>query len=219
MPGLDRRIIAQIDHESVIAHVTADIRSDFILAPHYNVIFSRAGGELWDQLSQQLRAGTYQPDLPITMSVPKERFFTRPGSILRPLDRLIYQALVDNVMEQLEEGNDRRRSFSHVPSKDKGQMFEPNHRSWEQFQERIAEICGESAFVLKADISNYFERLPQHNLANLMSAAGCAPEVVSLLEEMLLAFRERNSFGIVQGVYPSAYWATFTCPPLTPTAS
>lgn len=33
MPGLDRRIIAQFDHESVIAHVKADIRSDFILAP------------------------------------------------------------------------------------------------------------------------------------------------------------------------------------------
>ena len=41
MPGLDRRIIAQIDHESVIAHVKADIRSDFILAPHYNAIFNR----------------------------------------------------------------------------------------------------------------------------------------------------------------------------------
>lgn len=203
MPGLDKRIIAEIDHESVIAHVKADIRSDFILAPHYNAIFNRAGDELWDHLKQQLRAGTYQPDLPITMSVPKERFFTRPGSILRPSDRLMYQALVDNVMEQLEEGHDRRRSFSHVPSDEEGQMFKPNHKAWERFQERIAEICGENEFVLKADISNYFERLPQHNLVNLMSAAGCAPEVVNLLEEMLLAFRERNSFGIIQGVYPS----------------
>jgi hypothetical protein len=203
MPGLDRRIIAQIDHESVIAHVKSDIRSDFILAPHYNAIFSRAGDELWDQLKQQLRAGTYQPELPITMSVPKERFFTRPGSILRPSDRLMYQAIVDNVMDQLEEGHDRSRSFSHVPSDEDEQMFEPTHKSWERFQERIAEICDESEFVLKADISNYFERLPQHNLVNLMSAAGCAPELVSLLEEMLLAFRERNSFGIVQGVYPS----------------
>ncbi|WP_460452522.1 reverse transcriptase domain-containing protein [Alsobacter sp. SYSU BS001988] len=203
MPGLDRSIIAQINHESVLAHVKADVRSDFILAPHYNAIFNRAGHELWDQLKQQLRAGTYQPELPITMSVPKERFFTRPGSILRPSDRLMYQALVDNVMKQLEEGHDRSRSFSHVPSDEEGQMFEPNHESWERFQQRIAEICGERNYVLKADISNYFERLPQHNLVNLMSAAGCAPEVVSLLEEMLLAFRERNSFGIVQGVYPS----------------
>ena len=67
----------------------------------------------------------------------------------------------------------------------------------------FAGICDESQFILKADISNYFERLPQHHLVNLMAAAGCAPEVVSLLEEMMLAFRERNSFGIIQGVFPS----------------
>jgi hypothetical protein len=203
MPGLDRKILAQINYESVIGHVKADIRSDFVLAPHYNSIFNRAGAELWDQLQQQLRAGTYHPELPITMSVPKERFFTRPGSILRPADRLLYQALIDNVIEPLEEGHDRSRSFSHVPSEKEGQMFKPNHQCWENFQAQIADVCSVSAFVLKADISNYFERLPQHNLINLMSAAGCAPEVVSLLEEMLLAFRERNSFGIIQGVYPS----------------
>lgn len=203
MPGLDRRVIAQVDHEGVIAHVKADIRSDFILAPHYNAIFNRAGDDLWEQLSQQLSAGTYQPDLPITMSVPKERFFTRPGSILRPADRLLYQGLVDHVMDRLEDGLHRTRSFSHVPSNEIGQMFEPNHESWERFQARVAEICDRSEFILKADISNYFERLPQHHLGNLMAAAGCAPEVVRLLEEMMLAFRERNSFGIVQGVYPS----------------
>lgn len=72
----------------------------------------------------------------------------------------MYQALVDNVMEQLEESHDRSRSFSHVPSDEEGQMVEPNHESWERFQERIAEICSERNFVLKADISNYFERLP-----------------------------------------------------------
>lgn len=203
MPGLDRGKIAQIDHESVITHVKADIRSDFILAPHYNAVFSRSGDDLWDQLKQQLKSGTYQPDLPITMSVPKERFFTRPGSILRPADRFMYQALVDSVMDQIEEGLDRTRSFSHVPSDEEEQMFRPNHESWERFQTRVAEICDRRNFILKADIANYFERLPQHHLVNLMAAAGCAPEVVSLLEEMMLAFRERNSFGIIQGVYPS----------------
>jgi hypothetical protein len=106
----------------------------------------------------QLRAGTYQPDLPITMSVPKERIFTRPGSILRPVDRLMYQALVDHVMDRLEEGLNRTRSFSHVPLEEDGQMFEPNHKSWERFQARVAEICDGSEFILKADISSYFER-------------------------------------------------------------
>lgn len=203
MPGLDGKIIRGIDHESVIAHVKADIRSDFILAPHYNAVFNRAGDDLWDMLKRQLSAGDYEPVAPITMSVPKERFFTRPGSILMPADRFLYQALVDSVMETLEDNLDRERSFSHVPSDDQDEMFEPNHESWERFQGRIAEICDDSDFLLKADVSNYFERLPQHHLVNLMTNAGCPSEVVKLLEEMMLAFRERQSFGIVQGVFPS----------------
>lgn len=203
MPGLDRRIIRAIDHQSVIAHVKADIRSDFILAPHYNAVINHAGDDLWEQLKQQLGGGTYQPELPITMSVPKERFFTRPGSILRPADRFLYQALVDHIMDELEGSLDRQRSFSHLPSDEEGQMFQPNHVSWERFQACVADICDESEFILKADISHYFERLPQHHVVNLMTVAGCAPEVVGLLEEMMLAFRERDSFGIIQGVYPS----------------
>jgi len=203
MSGLDRLIVKRIDHVKTIDHVKADIRSDFILAPHYNSIFNRAGDDLWEQVKQQLESGTYQPELPITMSVPKERFFTRPGSILRPADRLLYQALVDDVMKKLEGSLDRERSFSHVPSSDNGQMFEPNHKSWERFQSKVVEICERSEFILKADISNYFERLPQHHLVNLMTAAGCAQEIVKFLEDMLLSFRERNSFGIIQGVYPS----------------
>jgi hypothetical protein len=42
-----------------------------------------------------------------------------------------------------------------------------------------------------------------------MMAAGCSPEVVRLLEEMLLAFRERNSFGILQGLFPSDLLGNF----------
>ena len=85
-------------------------------------------------------------------------------------------------MDKLEGSLDRERSFSHVPSNKQGQMFEPNQEFLGRFQARVAEICGGREFLLKADISNYFERLPQHHLVNLMAAAGCAPEVVSLLE-------------------------------------
>jgi hypothetical protein len=42
-----------------------------------------------------------------------------------------------------------------------------------------------------------------------MIASGCAPEVARLLEEVLLAFQERNSFGIIQGVFPSDLLGNF----------
>jgi hypothetical protein len=74
MPGLDNLILNKIDYNQVIEHIKLDIRSDFILAPHYTAVFNRAGEKLWDSLKNQLKNGTYQPSLPITISVPKERF-------------------------------------------------------------------------------------------------------------------------------------------------
>jgi len=61
MPGLDRAYIEAIDPSEVINHVKADVRSDFVLAPHYNAVFNRASDDLWQTLRQQLRSGSYQP--------------------------------------------------------------------------------------------------------------------------------------------------------------
>jgi hypothetical protein len=124
-------------------------------------------------------------------------------NILGPVDRFVYQALIDFASPALEAQLDRERTFSHVLSSDPNAMFEPAHEPWSRFQDKMAFLCDSDGHIVKADIANYFERLPQHHLVNLMSAAKCPPEVVNLLEEMLLAFRERDSFGIIQGVFPS----------------
>lgn len=209
MPGLDKKILDLIDPKKVIDRIKIDIRTDFILAPHHNAIFINAGSELWGRVQELLKSGQYQPELPHTISVPKERGFTRPGSILGPVDRFVYQALIDIASPTLEAQLDRERTFSHVLSNDPNSMFEPAHESWSRFQAKMGSLCTSEGYTVKADIANYFERIPQHHLVNLMSAAKCPPEVVNLLEEMLLAFQERDSFGIIQGVFPSDVLGNF----------
>ena len=88
-------------------------------------------------------------------------------------------------------------------------MFEPEHLCWDRFQSALRKVASKGGFFVKADVANYFERIPQHHLINLMIASGCAPEVARLLEEVLLAFQERNSFGIIQGVFPSDLLGNF----------
>jgi len=209
MPGLDKKILDIIDSERVIDRIKIDIRTDFILAPHYNAIFINAGSQLWGRVQEFLRSGQYQPGLPHTISVPKERGFTRPGSILGPVDRFVFQALIDIASPALEAQLDRERTFSHVLSSDPNTMFEPAHESWSRFQTKMASLCASEGYIVKTDIANYFERIPQHHLVNLMSAAKCPTEVVNLLEEMLLAFQERDSYGIIQGVFPSDVLGNF----------
>lgn len=203
MLGLDRTALSQINPEMVLERIKTDIQTDLIYAPHFDAIFENAGDHVWDLSASLLRNGRYQPSLPFTISVPKGRGFTRPGSILTPVDRFVYQALIDLLTAMLENQVDRTRSFSHVFSENEHQLFQSGHECWQRYQEAIRELCSIGGYIVKADIANYFERIPQHPLVNLMQAAGCLPMAVNLLEKMLLAFQERKSYGIVQGLFPS----------------
>lgn len=211
MPGLDRTVLDSIDPDVAVARICRDIQTDLILAPHYNAIFLKAAEEIWARTNELLSSGKYCPELALTVAVPKARGFTRPGSILTPVDRLVYQALADIVAPTVEGQLDRSRTFSNVivePGKE-GHMFEPEHLCWERLQSSLDKLATKGGYFVKADIANYFERIPQHHLINLLIASGCRTEVTRLLEEMLLAFQERDSFGIIQGVFPSDLLGNF----------
>jgi retron-type reverse transcriptase len=136
MPGLDRTVLDSVDSAVAIARVRRDIRTDFILAPHFDAIFLKAADELWARTYELLSSGRYTPEPVLTVAVPKPRNFTRPGSILSPIDRLVYQALADIVAPTLEAQLDRSRTFSHVVVQpgSEGHLFEPEHVCWDRFQ-------------------------------------------------------------------------------------
>src|SRR5437867_3735241 len=114
MIGLDAKVLNQINPELALKRIQRDIPSDFVLAPHYAIIFNKAGNELWDRTNALLKSGRYEPGLPLTIDAPKPRGFTRPGSILPPADRLVYQVVADLIAPKLEGQLDRSRTFSHV---------------------------------------------------------------------------------------------------------
>lgn len=208
MPGLDRAVIESIDWQKANRNILLDTRSDFILSPHYDLIFNNSSATLIEKAVQDLRSGNYQPRLPITLSVPKSNYLTRPGSILEPLDRLVHQALIEAALPKIEENMDRTRTFSHVPNGENA-LFVPSHEGWEAFQGKVRLLFDQSNYILKADIANYFETLPQHSVINLLSSSGVQREVVTLLEEQLLSFQGRSSAGIIQGIYPSDVLGNF----------
>ncbi|KAB7613410.1 RNA-directed DNA polymerase [Amylibacter sp. SFDW26] len=209
MPGLDKTVVKEIEWSSAIKNIAVDSRTDFILSPHLDVIYREKGGELIQQLCSALTSGSYEPQLPMTISVPKKGILTRPGSILLPQDRLLYQGLVEDMLPQIESQFDRNIAFSHIPSDKDGELFKPSHECWGQFQEQIESICGNNAFVLQCDVANFFETLPQHNLINALEGCGSRTEAVRLLEKVLSIFRQKSSQGIIQGVYPSDVLGNF----------
>ena len=211
MPGFDNAILREVDSQVSIDRILHDMRTDFIWAPHLEAVFKFCGKELWDRLSSDLRSGTYEPELPISIQVPKPGGFDRPGSILVPADRLTYQFLADLSAPTVENQLNRARVFSNLfsPDSDTGAMFALQGEGFKRMQNHIGNIAETGGYFVVGDIANYFERVPQHHLINLLSASGVPSEIIKLLEKLLSAFRERRSFGIVQGVYPSDLLGNF----------
>ncbi len=209
MPGLDGLLINKLNYKRAINRIANDIANDFIFAPHYSAIFKYASEELWITLKQPLSSGAYNPQLPITIEVPKKSGLTRPGSILNPIDRLLYQCIADEIASEAEKSLNRKNVYSHILAENddvySGKMFEPQSVCYGKLRNKITELCSDIKykFVLVADIACYFERIYQHVLINLLRSTGCETGYINLLERLLSALTSKDSHGIVQGVYPS----------------
>lgn len=206
--GLDNEIVGQFNKDLAQSRLLTDIKTDFIFAPHLDLVFEHAFDELYEATIKNIRSGTYNPKLPITLEVPKPSGFGRLGSILYPTDRLAYQLIADRLAPIIENDIDRSSVFSNVfvgDGTDDGRMFESSRESYVKFSCRVGALAtaGRYKYVLRADVASYFEKLYQHPLINLLYAGEADRGVVAFLEKQLLAFTEKNSHGIIQGVYPS----------------
>jgi hypothetical protein len=152
--GLDPDVLASIDWTLSLKRVLSDARSDFIYAPHLNYVFAKAGDVLVETVKSELKAGKFTPGLPLTIEVPKSfrirvaapisrlgPSYSRPGSILMPKDRLLYQAIADQVAPTVDKKTNKSRSFSHrLASKESEHMFIPTRECWSELQKALRNI-------------------------------------------------------------------------------
>src|SRR5688572_13442707 len=116
--GIDPAVVSKLNWKLAAKRILVDIRSDFIYAPHFSIVFRRAASDLASEVLSELKNGKYSPGPPITIDVPKSSrmaviprgsrgpTFSRPGSILMPKDRLVYQLLADRAAPLIEENTD-----------------------------------------------------------------------------------------------------------------
>lgn len=213
MFGLAKDSLELVHPELTLGRVRNDVRSDFILAPHYSAVFAHAPDELWEHVAKELESGQLQPALPIVVDVPKPSRLTRPGAILTPIDRVVYQALLDVIAPVAEDQLDRTRVFSYVLLKDDPgcEMFADPHAGRTRMKDALRKLAADASWgaAIKTDVANYYETLYQHNLINLLQASGCDTGAVNLLERLLLAWAQKASHGIIQGVFPSDFLGNF----------
>ena len=229
--GLDPALLEKVDWSLALRRVIQDLKTDFIYSPHLSFIFNKAGEEVIAALKSQLRAGTFSTGVPLTIEVPKSfrirvavkskrlgPSFSRPGSILPPLDRLFYQALADQAAPIIDKKTDGSRSFSHqLGLPDSASMFLPTRTCWNALQRALATGAKSRAiqYVLKIDVANFFGSLNQHTLINVLVDSGYAKSLASRLEAILTRYTgERSSRGILQGIYPSDLFGNYYLAPI-----
>lgn len=229
--GLDPEWIKKIDWQLALKRVTQDLRSDFVYAPHLGFLYAKVGDQLAAQVMKELEDGKFSPGVPMTIEVPKtfriqvavpsKRLgpsYSRPGSILMPKDRLLYQALADQAAPIIDAKTDHDRSFSHrLAEADSPTMFVPTRTCWSRLQKANADYAKEPSvkYILRLDIANFFGSLNQHTLINVLNDVGYPSALSSRLEGLLTGYAgERSSRGILQGMCPSDLLGNFYMAPI-----
>ena len=229
--GIETTALAKIDWNLALSRVSHDLRTDFIYAPHLGFIYAKSGEELIAQVIRDLKAGKFSPGVPLTIEVPKSfrirvavsskrlgPTYSRPGSILLPWDRLLYQALADQAAPIIQAKTDSTRSFSHrLAAADSPSMFLPTRTCWNTLQAALTKAAQDEKirYVMKVDVANFFGSLNQHTLINVLSDLGYPKSLGTRLEAILRAYTgERSSRGILQGVYPSDLFGNYYLAPV-----
>lgn len=220
----------KLNFELALKRVRSDLKTDFIYAPHLGLIYARAGNHLVQALIADLKNNGYAPGLPLTMEVPKSfripigatkrlgPAYTRPGSILMPKDRLLYQSFADLAAPFIDAGLDDTRSFSHQLAEVSSEsMFLPTRTCWNKLQNALTEHSSADniQYVMRLDVANYFGSINQHLLINVLNDVGFEKWVSERLEVSLTAFTgNRSSRGILQGIFPSDLFGNFYMAPI-----
>ncbi|MEX0945998.1 MAG: RNA-directed DNA polymerase, partial [Acidimicrobiia bacterium] len=116
--------------------------------------------------------------------MPKENFAIRPALILDPVDRLIYQALVDRIaLRLLKDLPDW--VYGWRTARTKGTLYADNSDEWPSYVEDVVEIEALNEWALSTDIVSYFPNVEVDRVVEEVGTRGGSTMVTSALELML----------------------------------
>ena len=136
----------------------------------------------------------------------KEAFDYRKIAITSPEDLVLFQAVSVMIAEPFEKarrGIARRRTFSYrfEPNAKKGQLFSPGY-NLRSFREKSTRMSKQKAanYIVRTDIANFYDRVNIHRLeSTLLTLQNLDKKIVHLVNQILLHWAKRNSYGIPIG--------------------
>lgn len=145
----------------------------------------------------------------VRLNVPKENFGMRPAVVIEPLDRLLYQGLVDAVSKRLIGDLDRwvhgwRLKRVRIESG----VYSPNDREWTRYRDHLKSAALFCDFGLRSDIVSCFASIPIDRLCEEIEYKAGHGDITKRLVGMLESFdRVPGRSGLPQRSIASAVLA------------
>ena len=197
-----------LDLELAWSRLIEDRQDDFFPDPLNHREFRH---RLDDQLAKirfALERDEYVPAESIPYDVPKSGFFLRPASYLSTRDRVLYQALIDVMAEDIDahlSEPDVVFAFRLNKGGQPARMFRPGVARWLQFRKEIRKAYYDEGceFFINTDVTGYFEGIQHHRLHDLLLGFRVSKDVALMLMKLLSCW-SRDDRGLPQGFDPSS---------------
>jgi hypothetical protein len=181
--------------------------------------FALAWPDIKAELEKSLADGTYHPRAPEIVETPKSELATRPLAVLDLADRIVYQAILDQLSPLVDAETTEEVYSARILTSAKGKVFfEPPREAWVRFQKTGRELCDryDNVCMLTTDITSYFEFIDLELLCQeLRRLPGADGALVDLLQRVLCGLRDGSGLnGIPQGPEVSSFLGNFYLRPL-----
>ncbi len=169
----------------------------------------------WENICQEIAAidlDEYTPSRPMVLYAPKSRATVRPICLLHPIDLVIYSALTLIVKDDLEGERvpiGSRRVFSYRSNRRIQNRFYEPRPTFLEFREQTRRRAASASvqFIALADIADFFPKIYQHRLENVIEASAASPRSREVARVLVRKFINRlfntNSYGIPVGPFAS----------------
>jgi len=135
----------------------------------------------------------------------KEAFDFRKCALIDPLDTIKYLSLALMLVDEIEKNRinkSKKRIFSYRFKKDSNgkYIFDPKY-NFTSFNNHVKEKIKKSTvkILVKCDIANFYDRLNLHRLESVLLSINVNKNVVKLINELLLFWANRDSYGLPVG--------------------
>jgi excisionase family DNA binding protein len=198
---------ANVDLQTALRHIkSVDLGDRDIMVPD----ILRFQDQLADPAAIMAgAAGILAGEIPIgspqEVELPKSAFFTRTALMLGIEERLAYQAAIASFADRVDSALSPV-VYGGRRSTDSNYFLKPSKVQWRAWRSAVkADLEGGYSWMVKTDITAYFDSLQHHNLLAAIESQNPDPKVLDALKRMLRAWAIAPAQGIPQGPNASRF--------------